>query len=88
MNAAIIVAAGRGIRMGGEVRKQYLPLAGQPILTRTLSAFAASGFFEEIILVVDASEIAYCRREVVEKWRAAPCCPSNCVTGIAMERAK
>jgi len=60
--------------MGGEVRKQYLPLAGQPILTRTLSAFAASGFFEEIILVVDASEIAYCRREVVEKWRAAPCC--------------
>jgi len=54
--------------MGGEVRKQYLPLAGQPILTRTLNVFSASGFFEEIILVVDGSEIAYCRREVIEKW--------------------
>ncbi len=38
--AAIIVAAGRGSRMGGDVPKQWQMLAGQPVLARTLAAFA------------------------------------------------
>lgn len=37
--AVIIVAAGRGLRAGGEVPKQWQPLAGQPVLAHTLAAF-------------------------------------------------
>ena len=37
--AVVIVAAGRGSRMGGPVPKQYLTLGGIPILRRTLSLF-------------------------------------------------
>ncbi|GAA0536237.1 2-C-methyl-D-erythritol 4-phosphate cytidylyltransferase/2-C-methyl-D-erythritol 2,4-cyclodiphosphate synthase [Rhizomicrobium palustre] len=38
--AILIVAAGKGVRAGGAVPKQYAPLAGKPILRRTLEAFA------------------------------------------------
>jgi 2-C-methyl-D-erythritol 4-phosphate cytidylyltransferase / 2-C-methyl-D-erythritol 2,4-cyclodiphosphate synthase len=38
--AVIIVAAGRGSRMGGEVPKQWQMLAGKPVLAHTLAAFA------------------------------------------------
>ena len=38
--AAIIVAAGRGSRAGGEIPKQWQSLAGQPVLAHTLAAFA------------------------------------------------
>ena len=37
--------------MGGPVSKQYLSLAGEPILGRTLNVFEKSGLFEEIIVV-------------------------------------
>jgi 2-C-methyl-D-erythritol 4-phosphate cytidylyltransferase / 2-C-methyl-D-erythritol 2,4-cyclodiphosphate synthase len=46
--AVIIVAAGRGSRMGGDVPKQWLPLAGKPVLAHTLSAFAGM----QLLLVV------------------------------------
>jgi 2-C-methyl-D-erythritol 4-phosphate cytidylyltransferase/2-C-methyl-D-erythritol 2,4-cyclodiphosphate synthase len=38
--AVIIVAAGRGTRMGGEVPKQWQMLAGKPVLAHTVAAFA------------------------------------------------
>ncbi|MGE4064335.1 MAG: bifunctional 2-C-methyl-D-erythritol 4-phosphate cytidylyltransferase/2-C-methyl-D-erythritol 2,4-cyclodiphosphate synthase [Rhodospirillaceae bacterium] len=38
--AALIVAAGRGRRFGGAGPKQYAPLKGEPLLRRTLRAFA------------------------------------------------
>lgn len=38
--AVIIVAAGRGTRMGGEVPKQWQMLAGKPVLEHTVAAFA------------------------------------------------
>jgi 2-C-methyl-D-erythritol 4-phosphate cytidylyltransferase len=66
MNAAIIVAAGQGTRMGGRVNKPYLLLDGVPILRHTLETFIGSGLFEEIILVVAASEMAYCRHQILD----------------------
>lgn len=36
---ALIVAAGRGSRLGGDMPKQYLPLAGKPVLRRTIKTF-------------------------------------------------
>jgi len=35
----IIVAGGKGLRMGSELPKQFLPLAGKPVLMHTLKAF-------------------------------------------------
>ena len=37
--AVIIVAGGKGLRMGTEVPKQFLPLDGVPVLCRTVSRF-------------------------------------------------
>jgi 2-C-methyl-D-erythritol 4-phosphate cytidylyltransferase / 2-C-methyl-D-erythritol 2,4-cyclodiphosphate synthase len=37
--AAVIVAAGRGSRAGGETPKQWQMLAGRPVLAHTLDAF-------------------------------------------------
>jgi 2-C-methyl-D-erythritol 4-phosphate cytidylyltransferase/2-C-methyl-D-erythritol 2,4-cyclodiphosphate synthase len=39
--AAVVVAAGRGIRIGGDTPKQYRRVGGQAVLTRTLAALAA-----------------------------------------------
>ena len=41
VNVALIVAAGRGTRLGGALPKQYLPLGGRPILRHTIAALAA-----------------------------------------------
>ena len=45
MNAAVIVAAGRGTRMGMERNKVLYPLCGEPIVVRTVRAFVQTGLF-------------------------------------------
>jgi 2-C-methyl-D-erythritol 4-phosphate cytidylyltransferase len=65
---AIIPAGGTGRRMGGEISKQYLLLAGIPILAHTLSAFQRSPLVDEIILAVPEGDIAEVRRSVVEQY--------------------
>ena len=37
----IIVAGGKGLRMGGDIPKQFLPVWGKPVLMRTIEAFYA-----------------------------------------------
>lgn len=58
MNVAIIVAAGHGSRMGGECAKQFLELAGIPIIIHTIRAFDQCEAIHEIIVVLPASESA------------------------------
>lgn len=48
--AAIIVAAGRGLRAGGDVPKQWQMLAGRPVLASTLDAFR--GQVDRLVVVV------------------------------------
>lgn len=57
MNAAIIVAAGRGTRFGGETPKQFLELAGKPVILHTLERFENCAAIHRIVLVLPASEI-------------------------------
>ncbi|PZX47068.1 2-C-methyl-D-erythritol 4-phosphate cytidylyltransferase [Algoriphagus chordae] len=57
--AAILVAGGRGTRMGGPVAKQYLPVAGQPVLMRTLSVFYQVDSSIDLILVLPKSDFMY-----------------------------
>jgi len=58
MNVAIIAAAGRGTRMAGKRPKQFLELAGKPIIFHTLKAFEQCDAIQEIIVVAAAEEIA------------------------------
>ena len=52
MNAAVIVAAGRGSRMGLDRNKVLYPVAGEPVIVRTVRAFESSGLFDGGIVVV------------------------------------
>jgi len=65
---ALVPAAGMGRRMGAPMNKQYLLLAGKPILAHTLELLQRALFIDEICLVVPKAEIDYCRTEVVEKY--------------------
>lgn len=58
MNVAIIAAAGQGKRMGGIQAKQFLELAGTPIILHTLRPFEHCEVIQEIILVLPAQETA------------------------------
>jgi len=55
----IIVAAGKGLRMGGEVPKQFLPVGGVPVLMRTLQRFREYSESLRIILVLPKSQQDY-----------------------------
>ena len=50
--SAIIAAGGRGSRFGGAQPKQLLPLAGIPILKRTIDAFLNGYAFDEVVVAV------------------------------------
>jgi 2-C-methyl-D-erythritol 4-phosphate cytidylyltransferase len=63
---AIVPAAGSGVRFGGVVPKQYLPMAGLPLLAWTLRALAASGQVDCTVLAVAAGQEARCRAEILE----------------------
>ncbi len=65
---AVVLAAGRGNRMGTEVHKQYLLLAGKPIVCYSLQVFQDSDIIDEIILVTGEGEEDYCRKNFVEKY--------------------
>lgn len=66
-STAIVLAAGKGKRMGTDVAKQYLLLAGKPVLCHCLQVFEESPI-DEVVIVTAEDEIEYCRREIVEKY--------------------
>ncbi len=63
--AAVIPAAGAGIRMGADRPKQFLYLGGKSILAVTLGAFERCAAIRTVVLVVPAGELEHCEREVV-----------------------
>ena len=73
--AAIIVAAGRGLRAGGDSPKQYKPLLGAPVLAWSLRAFAGAGV-ERIVVAIAPEHAGICRPatkdgppvEIVPDW--------------------
>ena len=62
---AIIVAAGKGIRMSDSVRKQYIALDGIPMLSRTLGVFNRCDLIDRIIVTVPEDDIDFCRHEII-----------------------
>ena len=57
--AAILVAGGRGTRMGGPVSKQYLPIGGLPVLMHTLGVYNQAVPEADLILVLPADDFAF-----------------------------
>ena len=55
----IIVAGGKGLRMGGEIPKQFLPIGGVPVLMRTLMRFREYSTYLQIILVLPHEQQDY-----------------------------
>jgi len=66
---AIVPAAGGGTRMKAGLPKQYLPLVGVPLLTRTLQVLWASECLDGLILVVPPGDEERCRREILAPFR-------------------
>jgi len=60
----VIVAAGRGTRMGTSESKQYLQLGDRPTLVHTLERFQRMKDVSEIVLVVGAEDVERC-----QQWR-------------------
>ena len=50
-NVAVILAGGSGIRLGGELPKQFLKIAGKKIIEHTIEAFEQNEFIDEIAVV-------------------------------------
>jgi 2-C-methyl-D-erythritol 4-phosphate cytidylyltransferase len=65
MVSAIIVAAGKGARMKGTMRKQYLDLSGRPVLAHSIMAFDSCSLIEEIFLVVPKDDVEYCQKDIL-----------------------
>ncbi|MCM3870104.1 MAG: 2-C-methyl-D-erythritol 4-phosphate cytidylyltransferase [Pyrinomonadaceae bacterium] len=77
MNVAIIAAAGQGTRMRGNRAKQFLELAGTPIIIHTLRSFELCEAIQEIILVLPAEDTAGFleiaeRHRLKKLWKIVP----------------
>ena len=59
MDYIIIVAGGKGLRMGSDIPKQFLPIAGKPVLMRTLERFRAYSSTLQIVLVLPEAQQDY-----------------------------
>ena len=71
MDYVIIVAGGKGLRMGSDIPKQFLPVGGKPVLMRTLERFRAYSCDLQIILVLPEAQQDYWRLPEAQQdyWR-------------------
>jgi 2-C-methyl-D-erythritol 4-phosphate cytidylyltransferase len=67
-SAAVIVSAGKGHRLAGEKKKQFLLLAGKPVLCHTLDKFETCPLIDSIQLVVGQEDMDYTLRAIVEAY--------------------
>ena len=61
MDYVIIVAGGKGLRMGSDIPKQFLPIGGKPVLMRTIERFREYSPTLQIILVLPKAQQQYWR---------------------------
>ena len=75
-NVVILVAAGRGLRVGGEIPKQYRQLAGTSVIARSIAAFAAHPAIDAVPPVIHPGD----RDRFAE---AAGALPGKCLEPVA-----
>jgi len=65
---AIIVAAGKSIRLKDRVPKQFIEIQDKPILAYTMEKFEKCDLVDEILLVVPGDYLGYCSTEIVDRF--------------------
>ena len=70
---AIVLAAGKGKRMGTDKPKQYLDLCGKPVLYYSLRTFQDS-FIDEIVIVASKDDFYYIEKEIVDRYGITKAC--------------
>ena len=68
----ILVAGGKGLRMGGDLPKQFIPMAGKPLLMHTLEAFHRWDASARLVLVLPVDHQAYWKMLCQEIGCSAP----------------
>jgi 2-C-methyl-D-erythritol 4-phosphate cytidylyltransferase len=96
MNSAIIVAAGRSERFGGNTPKQFLELLGKPVVIHTMLRFEACPLVDEIILVLPAEHKAgfieaaqkFPLKKLTRIIGGGPCRAESVLNGLKAVRAE
>lgn len=65
---AIIVAAGKGERIGGNIPKQFIQIKKKPILAYTVEKFERCELVDEIILIVPEDYMSFCSYNVIDVY--------------------
>lgn len=65
---AILVAAGKGERLCQKIPKPFVMLNDRPMIYYSLNVLSESELIDHILVVVAKDNIAYCQREIVEKY--------------------
>ncbi len=65
--AAVVLSAGTGSRMKSDIPKQYMDLAGKPVIYYSLKAFEDAGF-SSVVLVCGKDDVEYCQKEIIDKY--------------------
>lgn len=65
---AVVLAGGRGTRIGGNLEKQYLELGGKPMLYYSLRTFQDAPLIDQIVLVTGAGRQDYCAEKVLSLY--------------------
>lgn len=65
---AVVVAAGKGKRMGSQLNKQYLSIEDKPVLAHTLLVLSSVEFIDRIVVVVGEDEIDYCKDNIINRY--------------------
>lgn len=63
---SIVVSGGKGLRMGGNVKKQFIDIDNECIIVSTLKAISKSEYIDKIILVVGSEDIEFSKKLVKE----------------------
>ena len=70
--ALVVVAAGRGARLGADRPKQYLPCAGLPLLAHTLEALLSARPYSAATVVIHPEDRALYERRALRPARGRP----------------
>ncbi|MPQ42362.1 2-C-methyl-D-erythritol 4-phosphate cytidylyltransferase [Clostridium tarantellae] len=65
---SVILAGGKGKRMGGDISKQFIEIEGKPLIYYTLKAFEKCSIIDEIILVLPKREIDYFKNNILNRF--------------------
>lgn len=68
MISAIILAGGKGKRMGSAISKQFIDIKGKPIIYYTLKKFSKNKKIDNIIVVLPEDEVKYFKENILKKY--------------------